>query len=93
MTIPGEPKHSEALRLIKIAMGQLKKVQDMIENNEYCPNISIQLLAVISILKKVNTKVLSKHLETCMREATEMCEVEDKIEELEKIFELLERTY
>ncbi|MCD6462382.1 MAG: metal-sensing transcriptional repressor [Thermotogae bacterium] len=74
-------------------MGQLKKVQDMIENNEYCPNISIQLLAVISILKKANTKVLSKHLETCVREATETCEVEDKIEELEKIFELLERTY
>jgi len=62
LIVPGKPKHSEALRLIKITMGQLKKVQDMIENNEYCPNIPIQLLAVISILKKANTKLLQNIL-------------------------------
>ena len=88
-----EIKHEKALRLVKIAGGQLGKVQDMIENNSYCIDISIQLLAVISLLKKANTEVLVKHMETCVTNAKSEEDKSEKIKELERIFEMLEKTY
>ncbi len=78
-------KHEDALRLLKIACGHLEGVIKMVEDERYCIDISTQLLAVISLLRKSNTMVINKHIETCVREAVATGNVEEKLKELEEI--------
>ncbi|RLL90789.1 CsoR family transcriptional regulator, partial [Mesotoga sp. HF07.pep.5.2.highcov] len=54
-------KHSGALKILRTARGQIDGIIKMIEEERYCIDISTQLLAVISLLKKANTTVVNKH--------------------------------
>ncbi len=82
-------KHEEALRLLKTARGHIDAIIKMIEDERYCVDISTQLLAVISILKKANTSVINKHIETCVREAAATGNVDEKLAELENLIKYL----
>ncbi|QTA37216.1 metal-sensing transcriptional repressor [Thermosipho ferrireducens] len=87
-------KHEKAVRDLKTAKGQIDAIIRMIEDDRYCIDISTQILAVISLLKKANTKVLKTHIETCIKEAINASEektVESKLEELEKTIEYMEK--
>jgi len=64
----------------------------MIENERYCIDISTQLLAVIALLKKANTEIINRHIETCVREAVETGYVDEKIKELEQLMKHIEKT-
>jgi DNA-binding FrmR family transcriptional regulator len=64
----------------------------MIEDGRYCIDISTQLLAVISLLKKANTSVVNRHIETCVREAAKTGEVDEKIKELETLMKYIEKS-
>ncbi len=79
------PKHKKALKFVRMAHGQLKHIEKMIENQEYCIDISNQLLAVISLIKKANLEVLKKHMETCVKDAATTGNIDEKIKELEAI--------
>ncbi|MDI3472812.1 MAG: CsoR family transcriptional regulator, copper-sensing transcriptional repressor [Thermotogaceae bacterium] len=85
-------KHSDALKKLKIAKGQIESAIKMIEENRYCIDISKQVLATISLLKKANSSILKKHIETCVKEAVKTQNIDEKLEELEKIMEYLEKT-
>jgi len=82
-------KHEDVLKLINIAKGHLQGVENMILQDKYCIDISKQILAVISILKKANLEILKKHLEICVRESRNSDEFEEKIEELKMVLEYL----
>lgn len=82
-------KHEGVLKLLNIAKGHLNGIENMILEDKYCIDISKQLLAVISILKKINTEILKKHLETCVKESRESEDFETKIKELEEVIEYL----
>lgn len=56
----------EALNRIKRAKGHLAKVQKMLEDDEYCPDIIHQNRAVQAALKKVDEVVLHGHLHSCV---------------------------
>ncbi len=83
------PKHINVLKLISTAKGHLSGIEKMIKEDRYCIDISNQLLAVISILKKANLEVLKKHMETCIRDAVKTGEVEQKIEELKLVLQYI----
>ena len=83
----GVPKHSESLKLIRIAKGHLGGIEKMINEDRYCIDISKQLLAVISILKKANLQVLKKHMETCVINSKGTENLKEKLGELEAILE------
>lgn len=85
-------KHTEGLKLLKTARGHLDAVVKMVEDNRYCVDISTQLLAVIAILKKANTSIINRHIETCVREAAETGDVDRKIAELENLMKYIEKT-
>ncbi len=85
-------KHKDSLVLLKTARGHLDAVMNMIEDNRYCVDISTQLLAIIAILKKANTRIINKHIETCVREAVKTGDVDRKIEELENLMKYIEKT-
>lgn len=83
------PKHEDVLRLIRTAEGHLSGIHKMIEEDRYCIDISKQLLALMSILRKANLEILKKHMETCVKSAAGGEQFEEKIKELELIMEYL----
>lgn len=85
-------KHEEALSLLKTAKGHLDAVIKMIEDGRYCVDISTQLLAVIALLKKANTSVINKHIETCVKDAVKSGDVDEKLKELETLMKYLEKS-
>jgi DNA-binding FrmR family transcriptional regulator len=80
-------KHSESLKLIHTAKGHLEGIEKMINEDRYCIDISRQLLAVISILRKANSQVLKKHMETCVINSKGTENLKEKLGELEAILE------
>ncbi len=85
-------KHEGAMKLLKTARGQINAVINMIESDRYCVDISTQLLAAVSLLKKANTSIINKHMETCVRAAIEDGNVDGKLEELKRIMMYIEKT-
>ena len=49
-------------RLLKIARGQIDGILKMIEDDAYCMDISNQLMATASILRKANREVVRAHM-------------------------------
>jgi CsoR family transcriptional regulator, copper-sensing transcriptional repressor len=58
----------KALEGIKRLEGLTKKVRSMIEEDEYCPHILENLLALQGHIKHVQGQVLQSHLHTCAQE-------------------------
>ncbi|WP_458862695.1 metal-sensing transcriptional repressor [Acidaminobacterium chupaoyuni] len=75
-------------RLLKTARGQLDGILKMVEEDRYCMEISNQLLATQSILRKVNREIIHAHLESCVAESLGP-DSKEKISELMTLFDKL----
>ncbi|QDV47488.1 Copper-sensing transcriptional repressor CsoR [Stieleria neptunia] len=74
---------------LRRVVGQVEAVGRMIENEDYCVDILMQLSAATGALGKVGQIVLEEHLKTCVAEAVQngnAKEREEKIDELVKLF-------
>lgn len=76
-------------RLLKTARGQIDGILRMVEEDRYCMDISTQVMATISILKKVNRLVIKAHMEGCVREAVISGDPDEKLAELEALLDKL----
>ena len=74
------------LRKLKTVRGQVEGLLKMVEEDRYCIDISIQLMASIGILKNINKEVLEAHLRNCVREA---CDADDPLDKNQKIDEMI----
>ena len=74
--------HDQVTRLLKTARGQIDGILRMVEEDRYCVDISNQIMAAQSILKKTNRMVLQGHLECCVRQAVERGDADEKLDEL-----------
>ena len=79
-----------ALHRTRILAGQLRGLEKMIDNEEYCVDIVTQSLAIQKSLGSLNKLIVENHLRT---HVTEMFEQGDEqrelaIAELVKVFEL-----
>ena len=75
----------KTIRLLKTVQGQVQGLINMVEENRYCIDISTQILASQSILRKVNFEILKGHFEHCIRETMlsgDEASQDKKIEEL-----------
>jgi len=81
--------HSQIERLLKTARGQIDGILKMVEEDRYCIDISNQLLATQSILKKANRIVLKAHLDSCVREAAGSDSLDTVLEELATVLDKL----
>ena len=70
-------------RLLNTAKGQINGILKMIEEDQYCIDISNQIMAVEGVLKKANQEVIKAHLEHCVKDAVENGDVKEKINEIE----------
>lgn len=83
---------TKVTRFLRTAQGQIDGLIKMIEEDRYCIDISTQLLASQSILKKVNFEILKGHFKHCIKESFKSeneIEQDKKIEELVKILDKL----
>ena len=78
-------------RLLKTAAGQLAGILKMIEEDRYCIDISNQLLATESILRKANSEVLKAHMSHCVRQSFESGSPEEADEKLGEVIRLLDK--
>ncbi|MGB7347556.1 metal-sensitive transcriptional regulator [Planctomycetaceae bacterium SH139] len=74
---------------LRRVIGQVEAVGRMIEEEEYCVDILMQLSAATGALDKVGQIVLEEHIKSCVSDAIESGDAADrdeKIAELIKIF-------
>ncbi len=74
---------------LRRVIGQVEAVGRMIEDEEYCVDILMQLSAATGALNKVGQIVLEQHIRTCVRDSVKSGNAKDrdeKIEELVKVF-------
>lgn len=81
--------HTQVTRLLKTARGQIDGILKMIEEDRYCLDVSHQLMATQSILKKANRMVLKAHMNSCVRQAVASGDPEEKLNELAVLLDKL----
>lgn len=79
----------KALQSLKTSKGQIEGIIKMIEDGRYCIDISNQIIAAQSLLKKANMLILKQHLNHCVKDAfskgNNEKDAEDKIEEIVQV--------
>ncbi|WP_182871342.1 metal-sensitive transcriptional regulator [Stieleria mannarensis] len=74
---------------LRRVVGQVEAVGRMIDDDGYCVDVLMQLSAATGALAKVGEIVLEKHLRTCVADAMESGDAderEEKLDELLKVF-------
>ena len=64
-----EERKRESLRRLKTAEGQLRAVQEMIEQQRPCLDVLTQLAAAQNAVRQVNRIILRNYLENCATQA------------------------
>lgn len=78
----------EAMKTLRISKGQIEATIKMIEDDRYCVDVSNQIIAAQSLLKKANLLILKQHINHCVVEAFENDKGSEKIDE---VIELLSK--
>lgn len=78
-------ERKKALQILKIARGQVEAVIKMIEDDRYCIDISNQILASQSLLKKADILIVKQHMKHCIKESFENNNEDEKIDEVIKL--------
>lgn len=73
---------TKALQSLKTSKGQIEGIIKMIEEGRYCVDVSNQIIAAQSLLKKANLLILKQHLSHCVKDAVLSDNGEEKIDEI-----------
>ena len=76
---------NDIIHFLEIARGQIGGIIKMLEEGEYCIDISNQMLATTGLIKKANTMLLDQHLKHCVLNATDREERETKLDQMIQI--------
>ncbi|WP_410983356.1 metal-sensing transcriptional repressor [Bacillus cereus] len=83
---PDKEKEQIMNRLKRIE-GQVRGIQNMIENDRYCVDILVQISAINAAMKKVGMGILKNHTDHCVSNAIKDGNGDEAIEELMTVFE------
>jgi DNA-binding FrmR family transcriptional regulator len=72
----------QAMRSLKTSKGQIEGIIKMMEDGRYCIDVSNQIIAAQSLLKKANMLILKQHLNHCVKDAFMNNTGEDKVDEI-----------
>lgn len=86
------PSHENNLVALRRIEGQVRGVQKMVENREYCIDILNQINAVKGALGRVEEKILQKHFQHCVAEAVKGTSEKEKRKKLDEILTLIHQT-
>ena len=77
----------KALQSLKTARGQIEGIIKMIEDERYCVDISNQITASQSLLKRANLLILKQHIHHWVKEACNENKADEKMEEIIQVLE------
>jgi DNA-binding FrmR family transcriptional regulator len=86
------PSHKDNQVALRRIEGQVRGVQGMIENGEYCIDILNQIYAIKGALGRVEEKILKKHFQHCVTEAVKGTSEKEKQQKLDEILKLIHQT-
>ena len=78
-------------RLLRTARGQIDGILRMIEEDRYCVDISNQLMATSSILRKANAEVLRAHMYHCVMDSFSSDDESSRTGKIEELIGILEK--
>ncbi len=67
--------------------GQIRGISKMVEDDKYCNDILIQLLAINKSIRSLSTDILKGHLSTCVVDDIK----NNKLEVIDEVMELISR--
>ena len=80
------PSHQSQLSALRRVEGQVRGVIKMIDEGKYCIDVLNQIKAAKAALVRVESNVLKKHVESCVKESFKNKKALDsKVEELLKL--------
>ncbi|MBM75002.1 MAG: hypothetical protein CMK59_06360 [Proteobacteria bacterium] len=82
------PDHSSEIKRLKRIQGQLEGIERMILDRRYCIDILNQTKAVTSAIHSLESALLEKHLQTCIRASftQSTSDSEEKVKEIMDLF-------
>jgi len=86
------PDHQDNIVALRRIEGQVRGVQRMIEDREYCVDILNQIHAVKGALASVEENILQKHFRHCVTAAIMGSSEKEKQQKLDEILKLINRT-
>ena len=63
-----DKEFKDLMNRLKRIEGQVRGVENMLENDAYCTDILVQVLAITSALNSFNKVLLANHMKTCVAE-------------------------
>ena len=78
------PCHKDQISSIRRIEGQIRGIEKMIENGEYCIDILNQLKAAKNSIASVEGRILKTHIEDCVKESLSGDQFEEKVDEIIK---------
>ena len=82
---------AKVLRLLKTVKGQVEGLIKMVEDDRYCIDISNQILASQSILKKTNLEILRGHFTHCLKNTIQNGSETDIDKSMDEITDILDK--
>ena len=83
---PSKPRtrdeKEKVINRLKRIEGQVRGIQNMVEEDRYCVDILVQISAIQSALKNVGFVVTERHINHCVSDAIKQGEGQEAIEEL-----------
>lgn len=80
--------NQKLIRRLKIIEGQIRGLQQMVEQKEYCIDIIIQTSAVKRALAGVEDAIMETHLSTCVVNQIKKGQDKKAIDEIVKVYRL-----
>lgn len=77
----------KAAKYLKTVRGQVDGIIKMLDEGRYCVDISNQIAAAQSLLKKANMLILKQHMNHCVKEAFLHDRGEEKVDEIIRLLE------
>ena len=71
-----------AIKSLRTSKGQIEGIIKMMDEGRYCIDVSNQIIAAQSLLKKANMLILKQHLNHCVKDAFMNNTGEDKVDEI-----------
>jgi len=91
-SVTKHPDHGKELHRINRISGQLEGIKRMITESEYCTKIITQIQAIRAALKSLESVVLEKHLEMCVKDALSSKSQRSADEKMAELMELFRRS-
>ncbi len=85
-----EHEHTENIQRLKTIEGHIRGIQRMLENDQYCIDVIRQIQAVQSALNKISARILDGHLNTCLLNAIQGDDPEERQRVLNEITEVFQ---